>query len=213
MPDTRHIAVVGGSGSGKTWLARELCAALGPGAAQLSLDNFYRDLSRMDAEGRGQVNFDDPAAIDWDAARSVIDTLAHGKTAAVPDYDFATHTRHPKPSILAPPAFLVWDGLWLLHDPALRERFLFSVFVSCDEAERLARRVERDVRERGRTPDSVKRQFLAHVRPMHDLFVEPQRDLADAILQSPAPPDRLAALKHDLLQRAGLPETRRNAAA
>ena len=98
-------------------------------------------------------------------------------------------------------------------DPALRERFLFSVFVSCDEAERLARRVERDVRERGRTPDSVKRQFLAHVRPMHDLFVEPQRDLADAILQSPAPPDRLAALKHDLLQRAGLPETRRNAAA
>ncbi len=204
MPGSNHIAVVGGSGSGKTWLARVLCEALGPGAARLSLDDFYRDLSHLDPARREEINFDDPAAIDWEAARDLMDKLSRGVEAGAPEYDFSTHTRLPRPRILTPPSFLVWDGLWLLHDPGMRERFLFSVFVDCDEAERVARRVERDVRERGRGAEAVRRQFQTQVRPMHERFVEPQRALADRVFESPAPPGRLAALKQELIETVRL---------
>ena len=185
MPNPVQIAVVGASGSGKTWLAQRLCSELHPDATHLKLDDFYRDLSPLEPEDRARVNFDDPGAIDWDRVRSVMAALSSGKPAEVPIYDFATHTRFPEVRLLQPAQFVIWDGLWLLRDDWLRLQFSISVFVDCDAGERLARRLARDVLERGRTPESVRRQYVEQVEPMCRQYVEPQRQLSTCCLASP----------------------------
>jgi len=185
MKQPVHVAIVGGSGSGKTWLAEKLAASLAPQAARLSLDDFYRDLSSLPTKDRDKVNFDDPAAIDWEKFREIISAMRVGEAMALPRYDFATHTRTREPQVFTPPPLVVWDGLWLLHHGWLRGQFAASVFVECDAEERFRRRAERDVRERGRTLESVRRQFIEHVEPMHEKFVEPQRKWAALCLTSP----------------------------
>ena len=209
IPST-HIAIVGGSGSGKTWLAEKLCAELGEKAAHLSLDNFYRDLSHLEFVARDKVNFDDPAAIDWKSVRSVADALARGENARVPIYDFTTHTRHQEACIFTPREIVIWDGLWLLHEQSMRTRFSWSVFVDCDESERLSRRVARDVRDRGRTVESVRLQFRQHVEPMHERHVEPQRNFANRVLPSPVTAALVVELKQEFLElkrRQDAPQT------
>ncbi len=180
-----QIAIVGGSGSGKTWLAERLCATLGRAAARLSLDDFYRDLSPMPAADRARVNFDDPAAIDWELVSETLAALARGEPAGIPSYDFAAHTRRRQWHRLTPGDFVIWDGLWLLHEDWLRRRFALSVFVDCPPEARLERRIDRDVRERQRTPESVRRQFQEHVEPMHGRHVAPQRRWATCCVSSP----------------------------
>ncbi len=179
------IAVVGGSGSGKTWLAAELAGWFCDEAAHLSLDHFYRDLGHLPEPERERVNFDDPAAIDWDALRVVLESLERGEVARVPVYDFAEHVRKDETVELASRPIVVLEGLWLLHPEWLREKFALSVFVDCPEEVRLLRRVERDVITRGRTEESVRKQFAEHVQPMHARFVEPQRELAMRCVSSP----------------------------
>ena len=185
MKSPVHVAVVGGSGSGKTWLAEKLAAALAPRAERLSLDDFYRDLSQLPLVEREVVNFDNPAAIDWEKLRAVIGAMRVGENLGLPVYDFSTHTRNKSPRIFLPPPLVVWDGLWLLHHDWLREKFALSIFVDCGAEERFYRRSERDVRERGRSFESVRCQFLEHVQPMHERFVEPQRLQAQLIVVSP----------------------------
>ncbi len=182
---SRFIAVTGGSGSGKSWLAAALLERLGAEAAHLSLDDFYRDLGHLPEAERAGVNFDDPAAIDWDALRNVLERLERGAAARIPRYDFATHTRHATSRRLARARFVLLDGLWLLHHGWLRDKLALSVFVDCPADERLRRRVARDVQTRGRTRGSVLRQFRQHVQPMHELFVEPQRAWATHCVTSP----------------------------
>ena len=185
MSHVRFIALIGGSGSGKSWLAAKMRQTFGHDAGLLSLDDFYQDLWQLPADARDQVNFDDPAAIDWDALREVLECLERGEPARIPVYDFATHTRRAVTRPLACTRLVVLDGLWLLHHDWLREKFAFSVFIDCPMEERLRRRVERDVRARGRSEDSVIRQFVNHVQPMHELFVEPQRQWATRCVISP----------------------------
>lgn len=177
--------MVGGSGSGKTWLAAELGEWLGDEAAHLSLDHFYRDLGHLSEPERGLVNFDDPAAIDWDALRGVMESLERGEVARVPVYDFAEHVRNDETAELESRPIVVLEGLWLLHPEWLRGKFALSVFVDCPEEVRLRRRVERDVVTRGRTEESIRKQFAEHVQPMHACFVEPQRELAMRCVSSP----------------------------
>lgn len=190
----RLIALTGGSGSGKSWLAVRMQAQLGLEAALISLDDFYRDLGHLPAAVRDAVNFDDPEAIDWDAVRTVMDSLANGGPARIPVYDFTTHTRRADTREQSPVRFVLLEGLWLLHHPWLRDRFDVTVFVDCPDPERMRRRIERDVLARGRTEESVRRQFEEHVRPMHDRFVEPQRHTAGHLLFSPVSDDGFAAL-------------------
>lgn len=185
MSQITFIAVVGGSGSGKTWLADHLGTLTGTAPQRICQDDFYRDLSHLSEEERDGVNFDDPAAIDWETMGAVLDTLHEGKAAELPVYDFSTHTRSSSTHHIEPSELIIIDGLWLLHHSWLREKFSLSIFVDCPENLRLARRLERDVRERGRSEESVLRQFSEHVAPMHDLFVEPQREWADLVLPSP----------------------------
>lgn len=200
MSPPRFIALVGGSGSGKSWLAEKLLQDLGQDAVLLSLDDFYRDLGHLPEPQREQVNFDDPEAIDWDALREVLECLERGEPARIPIYDFTTHTRHATTRTLARTRVVLLDGLWLLHHAWLREKFSLSVFVDCPEEERMRRRIERDVLTRGRTQDSVLRQFTHHVQPMHLRFVEPQRHWAMHCVHSPLPDHQHAKLLHACLK-------------
>jgi len=176
------IAITGGSGSGKTWLANKLKQRLGRRAGKLSLDDFYRDLSALPPRTRSQVNFDHPDAIDWDLFRDCLKDILRGKPASIPRYDFATHTRHPRPRRWQPRPIVVIDGLWLLSRPDIRRLYSKTVFVECAEELRLSRRLARDQAERGRSRASVLRQWRTHVKPMHEAHVGPQVKLAKLIV-------------------------------
>lgn len=194
MQRVTFIAVVGGSGSGKTWLAERLADRLGTATTRLRLDDFYRDLSHLTRAGRDACNFDDPAAIDWEAVREAVEELAAGRAARAPVYDFASHSRRPGTQSLPPAPVVIGDGLWLLHPGWLRGRFAFSVFVDCAMEVRLERRIGRDSRERGRNEGSVRRQFETQVEPMHRRFVEPQRAFATRCVSSPVEEPALVGL-------------------
>lgn len=180
----RLLAVVGGSGSGKSWLVSRLNALFPEQSATVSLDSFYQDRSNVPSGLRDRLNYDHPRAIDWAVAEKFFAAWREGNPAWLPDYNFATHTRGqgrwcmPRPLLLA-------DGLWLLGRPELRRLFDLSVYVDCPEDVRLARRLARDTAERGRTSDSIRDQFHKWVAPMHGQFVEPQKKWADVILPQP----------------------------
>jgi uridine kinase len=180
----RLVAVIGGSGSGKSWLVTRLQSLFPEQSATVSLDSFYQDRSHVPSGLRECLNYDHPKAIDWSAAEKFFTAWREGEPAWLPEYDFATHTRRqgrwcmPRPLLLA-------DGLWLLWRPELRRLFDLTVYVDCPEDVRLARRLARDTASRGRTPDSIREQFQKWVAPMHGRFVEPQKKWADVILAQP----------------------------
>ena len=191
----RLIALTGGSGSGKSWLARRLQRRLGPLAGVLSLDDFYRDLSSLSLRERHRINFDHPDAIEWSLFHDCLQRLQRGETVALPRYDFATHTRRARPRIWRPKPVVLLDGLWLLHRPELRRLYDLSVFCACPAELRLERRLARDQRERGRRRASVLRQFREQVAPMHDRFVEPQAGHAHLVAGPDITPEELAKLE------------------
>lgn len=179
------VAIAGGSGSGKTWLAHRLSRRLGCNAGLVSLDDFYRDLSALSKRERDRRNFDNPAAIEWSLFLETLARIKRGAPAAIPRYDFASHTRRPQPRLWTPKPVVLLEGLWLLREPRARRLYSLSVYLNTPDEVRLQRRVARDRKERGRSRASVLRQFHAHVEPMHERFVAPQARLADIVLDSP----------------------------
>ena len=176
------VAIVGGSGSGKSWLAGRLEKYFCDRAIRLSLDNFYKDRSHLSLTRRARLNFDTPRAIDWPLFREVFHALRAGKRALSPQYNFETHARARTGRSLAPKPILLVDGLWLLRSPAMRRLFDLKIFLECCAATRLKRRLARDVSVRGRDRASVLEQFRATVQPMHRRFVEGQKRWTDAVL-------------------------------
>tara|TARA_Y100000780_G_scaffold179442_1_gene164934 strand:+ start:317 stop:934 length:618 start_codon:yes stop_codon:yes gene_type:complete len=176
------IGVVGGSGAGKTTLVWSLADRLGADVSVLWFDEYYHDLVHLTPDERALVNYDHPDSLDVDLLVSHLDGLLAGRPAEVPVYDFTTHTRTGTTRRVDPRPVIVVDGILVLAFPVIRERLDVSVFVEAPAEVRLARRLDRDVRERGRTPESVRTQFAATVAPMHDAFVSPCRDLADLTL-------------------------------
>ena len=191
------IAVVGGSGSGKTWLADRLVAGLDGMAGRLALDDFYRDLSHMEVEAREKTNFDQPGAIDWPLFHRVLSRLKKGESVEIPVYDFGTHTRSGVVRRWIPRPLVVLDGLWLLRRRELRELWAFSVFVECEEETRLARRLERDQHERNRSLESIRHQFAHQVSPMHRRYISGQAVRADLIVHT----DEVKIRMPDLVNR------------
>jgi uridine kinase len=180
------IAIVGGSGSGKSWLADRLQRAFGPGAARLSLDNFYLDRAHLPPWQRGRINFDHPRAIDWRRFEAVLRESRVQREVSIPQYNFATHTRLPHDRPWTPAPLILVDGLWLLGRARVRRLFDFRIYLDCPGQLRLERRLSRDVTERGRTADSVRDQFWKMVAPMHERYVATQLRLADLVLQQPS---------------------------
>ena len=179
------IAVVGGSGAGKSWLVTRLREEFGKDATSLSLDNFYRDLSHLIPSEREKTNFDHPDAIDWPLFETVVQRLRSGLAATLPRYDFVTHTRLAFSEIRQPCPLLFADGLWLLWHPHIRKLFDLSLFLDCSQSLRWQRRLARDLTERGRTTESIRRQFWNCVIPMHEAFVEAQKAWSHLAIEQP----------------------------
>lgn len=192
------VAIAGGSGSGKTWLARALQRRLRPHAGLLSLDDFYRDLSHLPLARRARTNFDSPAAIDWRAFGAALRAIRRGEAPVLPRYDFARHTRSSRSRRWRKRRIVVIEGLWPWVKPRLRALFALRIFREAGAGTRFARRLRRDVRERGRTPDDVRRQWDAQVEPSYARHVAPQRASADLVLGAALSPAQVAAVARRL---------------
>lgn len=177
------VAIVGGSGSGKSWLADKLQAALSPDAGRLSLDDFYRDRSHLSPAQRERINFDRPSAIDWPAFERVLNCCLRLRKTRIPRYDFSTHCRLSHSKVLTPKSIILVDGLWLLRAAQLRNLFGVRIFIDAPMRLRLRRRLARDVTGRGRSARSIRDQFQKTVEPMHCRFVLPQIRWADVVLK------------------------------
>jgi uridine kinase len=188
------VAITGGSGSGKSWLANALQEAFGKDACRISLDDFYQDRSHLSPAKRARLNFDHPRAIDWDRFEAALAACAKGFPCQMPSYDFATHARVSQEKPFRPRPLVIVDGLWLLRRPTVRRAFTYKVFVSCPEKLRCERRLSRDVAERGRSRKQIQEQLRQTVFPMHGRFVEGQRRWADLVLESPINQEELSRL-------------------
>lgn len=183
MNQPHIIGVAGGSGSGKTHFAKELQKMLGAeNCSILYQDNYYIDQSaKFDGDG-GSVNFDHPEALDFSLLARGLRTLKLGQHLNVPIYDFVTHSRKNETLVENPKKVIIVDGILILHSHEVRTELDEAVFFDTPEELRFQRRLHRDVHERGRTPEGVKRQFELQVRPMHDQFVEPSKMHAQTIV-------------------------------
>lgn len=188
---TRIILLGGGTGSGKSALAGALAQALSP-ALRINEDDYYTCAKTIPNFDAATYNFDVPAAKDLTLLGAHLEALRAGRAVDAPLYDFATHTRLPTPQRLEPASFIIVEGLHALGAPDVRARADLSVFVHAAEEVRLARRLVRDVRERGRDIEGIVAQFLSTVRPMHALHVEPHRARADLVVNAEIePPEAL----------------------
>ena len=177
------IGIAGGSGSGKTTLAWLIMERIGPESiAFLPHDAYYRDFSHLPPEERLQVNYDHPNTLETELLIEHIRALKAGKAVDRPLYDFTTHARRPETVRVEPRPILLVEGILVLAEPALRRLFDLKLYVDTDPDIRFIRRLQRDVRERGRTPEMVIEQYMRTVRPMHLEFVEPSKRYADLIV-------------------------------
>ncbi len=173
------LGLAGGSGAGKTTLVDGLSSRLGGDVSVLWFDEYYHDLAHLPPERRAVANFDHPDSLDEALLIDHLDGLLAGRPVDVPVYDFATHTRTGRTRRVEPQPVVVVDGILVLAVPDVRSRLDLAVFVDAPAEVRLARRMDRDVRERGRTMASVRAQFEATVAPMHEAFVDPSAENAD----------------------------------
>ncbi|MFO1459227.1 MAG: uridine kinase [Verrucomicrobiota bacterium] len=202
----QFIAIAGGSGSGKTWLSHRLASHLGSRASLLSLDDFYQDRSHLTPSERRHVNFDHPRALDWPEFFAVVSRLQQGKTTPVPKYDFTVSNRSGTRRRMRPAPLILVDGLWPLQAVGAPGLYSLTIFVDATASERLARRIERDRKERARTVSSIQREFRSHVEPMHQRFVEPQRKTADVVIPSPMQGARITKLVQRIERLLASPE-------
>jgi uridine kinase len=182
------VGLAGGTCSGKSLLASRLRRRLGDDrVAILPFDAYYRDQSHLTPTERSLVNYDHPDALDVDAFLADLEALVAGREIGIPVYDFATHTRSREVVTLQPRPIVVTEGILLLMFPRVRAMLHAAIFLDVPSDVRLARRIERDGRERGRDPGDVRRQFGETVEPMYAQYVEPCGVHADPVLLSAEP--------------------------
>ena len=176
------IGVAGGTCSGKTTVSERLADLAGvERLALIKLDSYYVSLSQLPIEERAKFNYDHPNAFDWPLLNEHLDMLANGQAVPVPIYDFTIYDRTSEVRMLPPARIVVVEGILVLYEPDLRDRFDLKLYIDTDADLRFIRRLQRDVAERGRTPDSIIAQYLESVRPAHEQFIEPSKRYADVI--------------------------------
>jgi len=177
------IGISGGTGSGKTTVARKIISSLGQeNVAYLQQDSYYRNLGDMPLDSRNRVNFDHPDALDNELMLNHLESLRAGDCIQRPVYDFVTHSRKAETVCLEPLPVIIVEGILVFYDARMRRLMDIKIFVDCDPDIRFIRRLERDIRERSRSVESVIEQYVTTVRPMHLEFVEPSMRYADIIL-------------------------------
>lgn len=177
------IGVAGGSGSGKTTVSRAILQRVGSSRiAYIEHDSYYRDLSHLSLAERAQVNFDHPESLDNARLIEHLDMLCNGQPIEVPEYDFARYNQKDVARTVTPQPVVMVEGILIFADKALRDRMDIKIYVDADADLRFIRRIQRDLRERGRELDTVVEQYLQTVRPMHLEFVEPSKRYADVII-------------------------------
>jgi uridine kinase len=177
------IGIAGGSGSGKTTIARKIQERCqGFSTLLFQLDHYYRDLAHLDPTERDKVNFDHPDSLEMGLLERHVSQLSSGAAIDRPTYEFASHTRSSKVVRLEPTDVVIVDGIFALYSPHIRKHLDCSIFVDVSDDVRFIRRLRRDVDERGRTNDGVIKQYLSSVKPMHDQFVAPTKHLADLVV-------------------------------
>ncbi|WP_429842798.1 uridine kinase [Brevibacillus sp. FIR094] len=177
------IGVAGGSGSGKTTVAKELYRQFqNDSVTMIEQDSYYKDQSHLSPEERALTNYDHPFAFDNDLLLSHLQELMQGKAIQKPIYDFKEHNRKPEQIQVDPKDVVILEGMLILEDERIRNLMDIKVFVDTDADVRIVRRIVRDIEERGRSLDSVVTQYLNVVRPMHLQFIEPTKRYADVIM-------------------------------
>lgn len=183
LNQTLVVGVAGGTGSGKTTVARELFAALPDGRAHvIEYDAYYRDQTHLDDETRAAINYDHPDALETELLIEHVGALCSGNTVEIPVYDFVHHTRSQETRRLEPRPVLIVEGIMALAVPGIRQLMDIKIFVDTDADIRVFRRIRRDLEQRGRSFSSVREQYYESVRPMHREFVEPSKRQADLIV-------------------------------
>lgn len=177
------IGIAGGSGSGKTLVARTIVRELGSKRVVIiDQDSYYRNLDEVPFRDREARNFDHPDSFDGDLLVEHLNTLLEGNPIDQPVYDYTQHRRTNDTRRISDHVVVVLEGILIFHDPALRALMDIKIFVDADSDVRLMRRLRRDINERGRSIDSVIKQYEESVRPMHLQFVEPSKRFADIII-------------------------------
>ena len=204
------IGIAGGTGSGKTLVASRIMQEIGSDQVTvLQQDSYYKDLSHLPFEERAKQNFDHPDALDDDLLVEHVRRLLAGEVVEVPVYDFTQHCRTGEYRSVGPHAIVILEGILVLYNERLRELMDIKVYVDTDPDIRFIRRLLRDIKERGRTLESVVQQYLDTVRPMHLQFVEPSKRYADIIVPeggyNEVAIDILSTKIRDLLRQRNVP--------
>ena len=189
----KFLGITGGAASGKTTVADLLSEDLHGRISVIQFDRYYRDQGHLDAEERSLVNYDHPDSLDHELLIEHLASLSEGDSIDAPIYDFATHTRSEQTEKIEPKEFMIVDGILIMAFVEIVERLTFKIFIDTPDETRLIRRIKRDMSERGRTEESVRKQFEASVLPMHKKFVEPFKDFTELIINGLDDPSKSAA--------------------
>ncbi|MBO8477183.1 MAG: uridine kinase [Bacteroidetes bacterium] len=177
------IGIAGGTGSGKTTVVKKIVEALPAGEVNvLPQDSYYKDSSHIPLEERQKINFDEPAAFEWDLLINQLQDLKDGKDIEVPTYSYLTCTRQPETIPMHPRDVVLVEGILVFSDKRLRDMMDIKVFVDADADDRLIRVINRDCIERGRTPQLVVERYERVLKPMHNKYIEPAKKYADIII-------------------------------
>ena len=182
MQDIMVIGIAGGTGSGKTTITRRLIQAFGEEVSVVHHDNYYKAHHDMPYEERAKLNYDHPNAFDTDLMLEHIRQLKQGKSIHCPVYDYSIHDRTDKTVLIRPTRVIIVEGILIYESLELCKEMDIKIYVDTDADVRILRRIVRDVRDRGRSLDSVIDQYLNTVKPMHEQFVEPSKRRADVII-------------------------------
>ncbi len=180
--ETLVIAIAGGTGSGKTTLAKNIQEAFPGQSVLLSQDSYYKDLSHLTLKEREEINFDHPDSLDFDLLVQHLEELKQGRSVEKPVYNFHLSTRESYTETVTSSKIIIVEGILLFAIPKICKNCDLKLFVDADDDVRLLRRIDRDIHERSRSFESISNQYLTTVKPMHEVFVAPSKKEADIII-------------------------------
>ena len=182
---SKVILIGGGSASGKTYVLKKVLEKIPEDkVAHISLDDYYKDFRELPFEERAKINYDHPKSFDWKLINSQLKALKNGETIEKPIYDFVTHSRSDKTEIVEPKELIIIEGIMALVNRELRSIGDLSVFISASRERRLVRRIDRDMKERGRSYESIIDQYFTTVLPMFEEIIAPSQYYADLIINN-----------------------------